>query len=53
MYTYIFWAATLVFLVSSLLLATKPQGILFYLQVVGGVFMFVGSKIGRQFLGLA
>lgn len=51
-YTYLFWGATLMFLVSSILLAMKPQDTLFYVQVTGGVLMFVGSKIGRTFLGL-
>jgi hypothetical protein len=51
-YTYLFWTATVVFLVTSLSLAMKPQGTLFYVQVAAGLLMFVGSKIGREFLGL-
>lgn len=51
-YTYLFWAATLTFVVTSAILASQPQGTLFYVQVAAGLLMFVGSKIGRAFLGL-
>jgi hypothetical protein len=51
-YTYLFWAATFTFLITSFMLATRSQEPLFYVQVAAGILMFVGSKIGREFLGL-
>lgn len=53
MFTYLFWTATIVFLVTSAVLATENKGPVFYAQVLAGLGMFVGSKIGRTFLGLA
>jgi hypothetical protein len=51
-YTYVFWAASIAFLLSSLALAPTCRSNLFYVQVVSGFLIFVGSKIGRTFLGL-
>jgi hypothetical protein len=51
-YTYLFWAATLTFVVTSLILAKQSQGTVFYVQVAAGLLMFAFSKIGRAFLGL-
>lgn len=53
MFTYLFWTATIVFLITSAIIATKSSDPVFYTQVLAGVGMFVGSKIGRTFLGLA
>jgi hypothetical protein len=51
-YTYLFWTATIVFLVTSVLLAQQSRGTVFYVQVAAGFSMFAFSKIGRAFLGL-
>ncbi len=54
-YTVLFWIGTIFFLTSSMLLAWqqgKCVGGLFFIQVASGIAMFVGSKIGRSFLGL-
>jgi hypothetical protein len=51
-YTYLFWAATVVFVVTSLILAKQSQSTVFYAQVTAGLLMFAFSKIGRAFLGL-
>lgn len=55
-FTYVFWAGVLTFLFSSLaivLFRSATLDALFGLQVLAGGMMFVGSKIGREFLGLA
>jgi hypothetical protein len=54
-YTVMFWVGTLVFLATSLILAWqnwKQLDGLFVAQILGGLAIFVGSKIGRSFLGL-
>jgi hypothetical protein len=54
-YTKIFWVGTVVFFLSSLLLwlgRMGDVGYMFYIQFAAGILMFVGSKIGRSFLGL-
>lgn len=52
-YTVLFWIGTLLFLTTSLVLIWQNKGgSLLLAQVAGGVAMFVGSKIGRSFLGL-
>lgn len=53
-FTTLFWLGTIAFLISSMLLVFQGKlkgDLLFYSQVSGGLLMFVGSKIGRTFLG--
>lgn len=54
LFTQLFWIFFLLFVVLSyyLLCCTKKSNI-FYLQIACGFGMFVTSKIGRNFLGLA
>lgn len=54
-YTQLFWFGTLVFLTASVGYACmhwKTLDWLFGALIIGGIAMFVGSKIGRSFLGL-
>lgn len=54
-YTHLFWFGTLVFLAASVGFACmhwKTLDWVFGAQVAGGIAIFVGSKIGRSFLGL-
>ncbi len=54
-YTTMFWVGTITFLLSSLLIwlgRMGDVGYVFYIQFAAGILMFVGSKIGRSFLGL-
>jgi hypothetical protein len=54
-YNYVFWAGTIVFFLSSIVLwvgRLGDVGYVFYLQVLAGFLIFAGSKIGRAFLGL-
>lgn len=54
-YTIVFWVGTIAFFLFSILLyvgRSGDVGYVFYAQVVAGALMFVGSKIGRTFLGL-
>lgn len=55
-FTLLFWVASTVFLVASVLILVQRKGDLSPLalaQLLGGVGIFVGSKLGREFLGLA
>ena len=53
-FTQLFWMCFFLFIILSgyLLCCTKKTNI-FYLQIACGVGMFVTSKIGRNYLGLA
>jgi hypothetical protein len=52
MYVLMFWLGTAILLVSHiLLLTTMPQHAT--VALTGLALMFVGSKLGREFLGLA
>ena len=53
-FTQLFWMFFLLFIVFSafLLCCTKKSNV-FYLQISCGVGMFITSKIGRKYLGLA
>jgi hypothetical protein len=53
-YTQLFWFGTIVFLVASIGFACRAKYLdwTFVAQFLGGIAMFVGSKIGRSFLGL-
>ncbi len=53
-FTQLFWMFFLFFIILSgfLLCCTKKSNV-FYLQISCGIGMFVTSKIGRNFLGLA
>jgi hypothetical protein len=47
----LFWMGVLILLISHILLfPTMPQHAT--IALVGLIFMFVGSKIGRKFLGI-
>jgi hypothetical protein len=54
LFTQLFWLSAISFFILSiyLLCCTKRTNI-FYLQIASGCGMFVTSKIGRTFLGLA
>jgi len=54
LFTQLFWVSFLLFILFSgfLLCCTKRSNV-FYLQIACGVGMFVTSKIGRRYLGLA
>jgi hypothetical protein len=55
-FTLLFWIASTVFLIASVLIVVQRKGDLSPLalaQLLGGVGIFVGSKLGREFLGLA
>jgi hypothetical protein len=53
-YTVSFWIFYLVFIVLSVYLVSyKKVDEVLYLQIASGVGMFVTSKIGRTFLGIA
>jgi hypothetical protein len=53
-YTISFWVFYLVFIVLSVYLVSyKKVDEVLYLQIASGVGMFVTSKIGRTFLGIA
>jgi hypothetical protein len=53
-YTVSFWVFYLVFIVLSVYLVSyKKVDEVLYLQIASGVGMFVTSKIGRTFLGIA
>ena len=52
----LFWIGASLFFTLALMLILRGGpllGNMYYLQVLGGLCMFVGSKIGRSFLGLA
>ena len=52
-FTILFWFSSLAFFVLSLyLLCCKKRTPVFYAQVASGFGIFIGSKIGRKFLGL-
>jgi len=53
-FTKLFWLSTILFVVLSLyLVCCKKRSPIFYTQIGAGLAMFVTSKIGRKFLGLA
>jgi hypothetical protein len=55
-FTLLFWIASTVFVVASTVTLVQGKGDLSPLalaQLLGGVGIFVGSKLGREFLGLA
>lgn len=54
LYTKLFWVCFVLFVVLSfyLVCCTKRTPV-FYAQIASGLGMFVTSKIGRTFLGLA
>lgn len=54
-FTHVFWMGTIAFLITSAAIwigRVGDVGYMFYIQVTAGLMMFVGSKIGRTFLGL-
>ena len=51
-YTALFWTGFFILLVSHLLMLTGPMRQHAIIALAGTFFMFVGSKIGREFLGL-
>jgi hypothetical protein len=54
-YTTLFWVGTIAFFLSSTMIwigRMGDVGYVFYIQMAAGILMFVGSKIGRSFLGL-
>uniref|UniRef100_A0A6C0F0X9 Uncharacterized protein n=1 Tax=viral metagenome TaxID=1070528 RepID=A0A6C0F0X9_9ZZZZ len=54
LFTVSFWVFYLVFIVLSVYLVSyKKVDEVLYLQIASGVGMFVTSKIGRTFLGIA
>jgi hypothetical protein len=54
MFTQLFWMFFLLFYyLSGFLLCCTKRSNVFYLQISCGIGMFVTSKIGRTFLGLA
>lgn len=53
-FTKLFWLSFLVFAGLSLYLVSYSKtSSLFYVQIASGFGMFLSSKIGRKFLGLA
>ena len=55
-YDKLFWSAVITYMVTTALYIlgrAGDVGLLYILSVVAVVAMFVGSKIGRSFLGLA
>lgn len=54
LFTVSFWVFYLVFIVLSVYLVSyKKVDEVLYMQIASGVGMFVTSKIGRTFLGIA
>jgi multidrug transporter EmrE-like cation transporter len=54
LFTQLFWLSTLLFIgLSFYLLCCTKRTPVFYAQILSGIGMFVTSKIGRSFLGLA
>jgi hypothetical protein len=57
-FTKVFWIGTIAFILTSVATWIERMrnvgdvGYMFYLQIFAGFLMFVGSKIGRAFLGL-
>jgi hypothetical protein len=50
----LFWIFSLLFIsLSGYLLCCTKKSNVFYLQIASGCGMFVTSKIGRNFLGIA
>jgi hypothetical protein len=53
-FTALFWLSSLLFIgLSAYLLCCNKKTKVLYAQIASGVGMFVTSKIGRTFLGLA
>ena len=53
-FTLLFWMCFLMFTILSLyLLCCTKKSNVFYAQIASGIGMFVTSKIGRNYLGLA
>ena len=53
-YTTFFWLSFLLFItLSAYLLCCTKRTPVFYAQIAAGCAMFITSKIGRHFLGLA
>jgi len=53
-FTKMFWVSFLLFSgLSFYLLCCTKRSPVFYVQIASGVAMFITSKIGRTFLGLA
>lgn len=54
MYTILFWISSLLFIGLSVYLLRSKRGCpILYAQISAGCAMFITSKIGRKFLGLA
>jgi hypothetical protein len=52
-FTSLFWISALLFFVlSAYLLCCTKRTPVFYAQIAAGCGMFIGSKLGRKFLGL-
>jgi hypothetical protein len=51
-FTYMFWIGVFILLISHILLF-KEMPIHCTISLVGLFFMFIGSKIGREFLGIS
>ncbi len=55
-YDKVFWGGVVSYIVTTILYVVGrggDVGLLYYASVAAAVAMFVGSKIGRTFLGLA
>ncbi len=53
-FTQLFWLFFIVFVILSLfLLRCTKKSNAFYAQIAAGFGMFITSKIGREFLGIA
>ena len=53
-FTILFWIFSIMFIsLSGYLLCCTKKSNVFYLQIASGCGMFVTSKIGRNFLGIA
>jgi hypothetical protein len=54
LFTQLFWLSAILFvLLSSYLVCCTKRTPIFYAQIASGCGMFITSKIGRTFLGLA
>lgn len=53
MYAYLFWIGFLVLFAVNVYLLTRGVVWPAIVGLLGTVFMFVGSKLGREFLGIS
>lgn len=52
-YTYLFWIGFLIMIISHVRMLGGQMRQHAIVALTGAVFMFVGSKIGREFLGIS